>query len=273
MIPGAPDGVEVAFSRRVRDVAPRAVFPGPWTSSARRQPPVNPRPMLRAILFDAAGTLIYLPRSVGEHYAEVAAGFGAHLAPSALDAAFRQVWKEMPDRPPTADGTPRPDDDKGWWRTLVARVLDRTWPARERPTGFDEAACFEQLYAHFAGPGVWEVFPEVRETLTALRRRGGLRLAVVSNFDRRLLAVLGHLGLRGFFEGVFLSSEVGADKPDPRLFHRALEALGVGADEALHVGDDPAKDWGAERLGLRVFRLERPGNSLRELLAEIERGE
>jgi FMN phosphatase YigB (HAD superfamily) len=36
----------------------------------------------------------------------------------------------------------------------------------------------------------------------------------------------------------------------------------------LHVGDDPGRDWdGASAAGLSVFRLERPRNSLRDLLS------
>jgi putative hydrolase of the HAD superfamily len=50
---------------------------------------------------------------------------------------------------------------------------------------------------------------------------------------------------------VFLSSEVGAEKPDPRLFSAALERVGRAPAETLHVGDDPVRDiYGAARLGL-----------------------
>lgn len=225
--------------------------------------------MLHAVLFDAAGTLIYLPRSVGEHYAAVARDFGAdHLSADALEAAFRRAWWEMPDRAPTPDGGPRPDDDRGWWRELVGRVFALVPP----PAGFDAPGYFEAVYAHFAQPGVWAAFPDVPETLAFLRGRG-LRLAAVSNFDRRLRAVLGHLGLERFFEHVVLSSEEGADKPDARIFHRALGKLGVDAAAALHVGDDPGKDGGAEAVGVRVFHLERPHRGLTALRAVVANGE
>ena len=83
--------------------------------------------MLQAIFFDAAGTLIHLPKSVGYHYALVGKWLGLELDASALDAAFHSVWKQMPVRPAT--GQPREDDDKGWWRDLVERVLDQVAPA------------------------------------------------------------------------------------------------------------------------------------------------
>jgi putative hydrolase of the HAD superfamily len=63
---------------------------------------------------------------------------------------------------------------------------------------------------------------------------------------------------------------MGADKPDPLIFRRGLALAGVEAEEALHVGDDPDRDWkAAGEVGLRVFRLHRPKNSLRDLLATV----
>ena len=80
--------------------------------------------------------------------------------------------------------------------------------------------------------------------------------------------ILEHLGVSKFFSHVFLSSELGADKPDPEIFRRALRLSGTRPNETLHAGDDPARDWqSAADAGLSVFRLERPRNSLRDLLA------
>src|SRR3954466_8787299 len=78
---------------------------------------------ITTIFFDAAGTLVYLPKSVGHHYAFVGERIGLRLDPAHLDRAFADCWKLMPTRSPV-DG-PRPDDDKAWWRELVDCVLDR----------------------------------------------------------------------------------------------------------------------------------------------------
>ncbi len=220
----------------------------------------------RAIFFDAAGTLIFLPRSVGEHYREVAARFGADLDTNALDQAFREAWSAAPAR--LAQDQPRADDDKGWWHRLVDDVLARVLSPAQA-AAFDSNQFFEAAYAHFAEPGVWQVYPEVCEALTILRERG-YALAVISNFDRRLYTVMDGVKLRPFFDAVIISSEVGADKPDPRIFEWALRTLNVAPGEAWHVGDDPKRDWGAEALGLRVFRLERPHHTFHDLLATLE---
>lgn len=217
--------------------------------------------MMKAIFFDAAGTLIHLPESVGHHYALVGQRIGLALDAAALDRAFAACWKQMPARP-AIDG-PREDDDKGWWLEMVDQVIDQAAP---RTSELDRDAFFEVAYSHFAEAGVWELYPDVIEVLETLRPRFGL--AVISNFDGRLRMILEHLGVSQFFSHVFLSSELGADKPDPLIYQRALKLSGFAPDEALHVGDDPARDWqGAEAAGLSVFRLERPRNSLRDLIA------
>ena len=60
---------------------------------------------------------------MGQHYALVAERQGLRFDSNALDRGFAQIWGEMPFRPAT--GEPREDDDKGWWRDLVDRLLDR----------------------------------------------------------------------------------------------------------------------------------------------------
>jgi putative hydrolase of the HAD superfamily len=214
------------------------------------------------VFFDAAGTLIHLSRGVGFHYADVARRQGVILKPEAVDRAFRNAWKAMPRR--TRTHGPRPDDDRGWWRQLVDSTLDAL-PA----PAFDRCRYFGELYDEFTRPGVWALYPEVPEVLSALSSSPHhSRLGIISNFDRRLLPILEGLGIARFFENVILSSEVGVDKPDPAIFHCALDRFGVWPEKACHVGDDPAADWQAARAaGLRVFELDRQVNDLRALLS------
>src|SRR3954471_8723658 len=220
---------------------------------------------ITTIFFDAAGTLIYLPKSVGHHYAFVAERIGLRLDSAHLDRAFADCWKLMPTRSPV-DG-PRPDDDKAWWRELVDCVLDRVAP---KIGELDRDAYFEAVYGHFAEAGVWDAYPEVTEVLSNLH--GRFELAIVSNFDGRLRMILEHLGLTKYFAHVFLSSELGADKPDPEIYRRALRLSGKRPDETLHVGDDPERDWeGATAAKLSIFRLQRAQNSLRDLPLLLKR--
>ena len=215
---------------------------------------------IKAIFFDAAGTLFYLTKTVGDHYAYVGCEVGLDLDAQKLDSAFHAAWKQMPRRP-AIDG-PRKNDDKGWWRELVGRVFDQVAPSVNE---LDRDNFFEVAYEHFAESGIWALYPEVPEVLEQLRLR--FELAVISNFDGRLRLILQHLGISKYFARVFISSELGADKPDPKIFRRALKIINLKPDEVLHVGDDPERDWqAAAAAGLSVFRLNRAQNSLRDLL-------
>ena len=220
--------------------------------------------MLKAIFFDAVGTLFRLTKTVGDHYAYVGREVGLDLNPQNLERAFHAAWEKMPQR--TTIDRPRENDDKGWWRELVDLVLDQVAPSLSE---FDRDNFFEIAYEHFAEAGVWEIYPEVPGVLEQLRRR--FQLAVISNFDGRLRFILQHLGISKFFSHVFISSELGADKPDPEIYRRALKLIDRKPTEVLHVGDDSQRDWeAASAAGLSVFRLDRPKNSLRDLLTILE---
>jgi haloacid dehalogenase superfamily, subfamily IA, variant 1 with third motif having Dx(3-4)D or Dx(3-4)E/REG-2-like, HAD superfamily (subfamily IA) hydrolase len=221
--------------------------------------------VIKAILFDAAGTLVYLTKSVGDHYAYVGREVGLDLDAQQLERAFHAAWQQMAQRP-AIDG-PRENDDKFWWRELVGHLFDQVAPSLSE---LDRDNFFEVAYEHFAEPGVWELYPEVPEVLEQLRPR--FELAVISNFDGRLRFILQHLGISSYFSYIFISSELGADKPDREIFRRAITIMHLKANEVLHVGDDPERDWkAASAAGLSMFRLDRPQNSLRDLLSWVGR--
>jgi len=144
-------------------------------------------------------------------------------------------------------------------------VLDQAAPSLSE---YDRDNFFEIAYEHFAEAGVWDLYPDVLDVLSQLRPR--FQLAVISNFDGRLRFILEHLGISKFFVHVFISSEIGADKPDPEIFRRALKVTGLKPSEVLDVGDDPERDWkAAAAAGLSIFQLNRPKNSLRDLLTSL----
>jgi putative hydrolase of the HAD superfamily len=144
-------------------------------------------------------------------------------------------------------------------------VLDQVAPSLSE---FDRDNFFEIAYEHFAEAGVWELYPEVVDVLEKLQPR--FQLGVISNFDGRLRFILEHFGISRYFAHVFVSSEIGADKPDPELFRRALKFIDLKPNEVLHVGDDSERDWkAASEAGLSIFRLDRQKNSLRDLLAAL----
>jgi putative hydrolase of the HAD superfamily len=103
-------------------------------------------------------------------------------------------------------------------------------------------------------------YDEVPAALDELRA-AGLRLVVVSNWDVSLHEQLQATGLAERVDAAVSSAEVGAGKPSPAIFTRALALAGAGADEAVMVGDSPDTDVaGAVALGIPAVLVDRWGN-------------
>ena len=182
-----------------------------------------PRP--QALLLDAMGTLIGLQTSVGATYAAVAAEHGLQLDPTALNQAFREVYRAAPPLAfPELAGAELERAERDWWSQRIAAVLRSVGEEGGGPPELHR-----QLFDLYADPRLWRVYDEVPEALARWRAQG-LRLAVVSNFDQRLEALLDAFGLQRWLDVVILSSRAGAAKPSPRPFQLALEQLGLATD-------------------------------------------
>jgi putative hydrolase of the HAD superfamily len=207
------------------------------------------------VLLDVGGTLIECRPSPPEIYARELRRLGHQVPGEAVAAAFAAVWAELTEEHPR--GLDRYHHLKGgerqWWTEFVRRVLARlASPAPLEPV-------LEALFEAFADVSLWHVYPEVREVLTALRRRG-LRLAAVSNWDSRLPDLLDRLELTASFDAVLVSGLEGVEKPAPEMFRRAAQRLGVAPERCLHAGDSPLDDYrGAESAGLTAVLVDRHG--------------
>jgi 2-haloalkanoic acid dehalogenase type II len=103
-----------------------------------------------------------------------------------------------------------------------------------------------------------ELYPEALEVLNAL---GPVRSAIVSNADHEHVAAW---KFKWPVQFVLISEAVQAYKPDPLVFRRALQQLGLEPHEVLHVGDSDIDDvGGAKAAGLRVAWLNRNGRPRR----------
>jgi putative hydrolase of the HAD superfamily len=106
-------------------------------------------------------------------------------------------------------------------------------------------------------------FAPFPDTVPALRdlRAAGVKLVAASNWDVSLHEQLERTGLEPLLDGALSSAEVGAPKPDPEIFARALALAGVRPEEALHVGDDIEADVaGALAAGLEPVLIDRDGS-------------
>jgi HAD superfamily hydrolase (TIGR01549 family) len=134
---------------------------------------------------------------------------------------------------------------------------------------FDEAgvapsaatdAALDELGSYHQRENLWESVPgDVPPTLKRLRDLG-LKLVVVSNANGRLRHLFDRVGLADSVDVLFDSHEEGVEKPDPRLFHIALEKARGRADTTLHVGDLYNVDVvGARSAGLHAMLLDVAG--------------
>ena len=210
----------------------------------------------KAVLLDVGGTLFEARPGAPEVYAAVLSRLGAAVDAREVAPVFRRVWEDLTQLHPR--GLDRYHGLKGgereWWGEFVRRVLADLGHAAPWERALDE------LLEEFARPELWYVFPEVTEVLGRLRSRG-VPLAVVSNWDSRLPALLARLGLAGSFDAVLASAIEGVEKPDAAIFRRAAARPGVAPCECVHAGDSPLDDYrGAESAGMRPVLVDRAGS-------------
>ncbi|XP_008271643.1 haloacid dehalogenase-like hydrolase domain-containing protein 3 [Oryctolagus cuniculus] len=206
------------------------------------------RLQIRLLTWDVTDTLLRLRRPLGEEYAAKARAHGLKVEAAALGQAFRQAHRAQSHSFPNY-GLSQGLTSRRWWLDVVLQTFHLAGIQDARAV----APIAEQLYEDFSSPSNWQVLEGAEAALRGCRRRG-LRLAVVSNFDRRLEAVLTGLGLREHFDFVLTSEAAGWPKPDPRIFQEALRLAHVEPAAAAHVGDSYRCDYqGARAVGMHGF--------------------
>ena len=187
----------------------------------------------RAYLLDALGTLIELEPPAPLLVAELAAR-GVEVSEAQAGAALREeiaFYRAHHDTAGDREGLER-------LRDRCTEVLREALPSHARGA--------EDLQAALLAAIRFRAYPEVPGTLRALRAAGA-RLVVVSNWDVSLHEALAATGVAPLVDAALSSAEVGTAKPDPVIFTVALSVAGVGAGEAVHVGDSPEFDVAGAR--------------------------
>lgn len=207
------------------------------------------RPRLRAVFFDAGNTLLRMD------YEAVALRLAQHGVRVEPDAVERAEWRARV----------RLDDE--WLATRVSTESHETGlrylALMLEALGIADpglvAAVAEWRSAYNPPVGLWTRAAMRAHEAVALARDAGARTAVISNSNGSVRGLLDRLDLTRSLDFVLDSSEVGVEKPDPRIFELALARAGVGAGEAGYVGDLYSVDvLGARSVGLRAVLLD-PG--------------
>jgi putative hydrolase of the HAD superfamily len=223
---------------------------GPPTTRNDKQSLMRRFQAVRAILFDAVGTLIHPDPSAAQVYAEVGRRHGSRHDIADIRQRFAAAFgrEEALD---LVNGLRTTEErEVRRWRRIVLEVLD---------DAADPDACFAELYRHFSLPEGWRCEVEVTTVLETLNQRGYV-LGIASNYDHRLRSVVAGLPALRPLRHLIISSEVGWRKPAPEFFAAAAARLGLPVADILIVGDDPVNDYdGARAAGLQAVLLDPEG--------------
>lgn len=137
---------------------------------------------------------------------------------------------------------------------------------------YDDRYCEALVLAFAKSPPFPDVVPGLR-----LLRKKGLRLAIISNTEYRLIGIT-LTGMKEFFDWVITAEHTGYYKPHLEAFRRAYGFMGVSLDEVLHVSAYPYYDLEpARKLGIKTLMIDRYGyswspktKSLEEIINYIE---
>jgi HAD superfamily hydrolase (TIGR01509 family) len=163
---------------------------------------------------------------------------------------FERAWKTLPTENAARAQAYLGRTDE-YWRGWDARVLAAL--GISDPDG----SLSETLRREFIAPRWHAPFPEADEVLQRLVGRG-YRIHIVSNNTEDLHSLVANLGWSDRFASITLSQEVGAEKPDPRIFRLALRRAGVEPAGVWYVGDSWKGDVeGARGVGLSPIWLNR----------------
>ncbi|MGD9648010.1 MAG: HAD family hydrolase [Pirellulales bacterium] len=204
---------------------------------------------VRAVVFDAVGTLLRPQPKVAKAYCDVARRFGSRREEPEVQSRFLAAWQAEEARDSQSNSL-RTDEarERRRWQTIVAAVF---------PEVGDQAALFAALWDHFADAASWRQFADVEQTWLQLAARG-LVLAVGSNFDRRLLGICQAIEPLAGCSHVYPSSLVGHRKPAIEFYRHVATALQLPGESILMIGDDYENDFvAARRSGWRALFLSR----------------
>ncbi|VTR94369.1 haloacid dehalogenase superfamily subfamily -2-like had subfamily ia : Haloacid dehalogenase superfamily enzyme, subfamily IA OS=Singulisphaera acidiphila (strain ATCC BAA-1392 / DSM 18658 / VKM B-2454 / MOB10) GN=Sinac_5298 PE=4 SV=1: HAD_2 [Gemmata massiliana] len=207
---------------------------------------------IRAIFFDAVGTLLFPEPSAPAVYAAVALRYGLRLAPGDVQNRFITAYRVEEAADVATQLATSEARERERWHRIVTQTL----------TGVsDPEACYRDLFDHFAKPAAWRVAPDAAEVLAALQSRG-LVLGMGSNYDARLWPVLaGFPELAALTDRVVISAAVGVRKPGTGFFQTVTRIANCEPNEVLFVGDDLDNDYvGATTAGMHAILLDPRGD-------------
>ncbi|XP_008244840.1 PREDICTED: haloacid dehalogenase-like hydrolase domain-containing protein 3 [Prunus mume] len=209
----------------------------------------------KALLVDAVGTLVVPSQPMAQIYRKIGEKYGVEYSEAEILNRYRRAYGQ----PWGRSRLRYVNDGRPFWQYIVSSS-----------TGCSDSQYFEELYNYYTTNKAWHLCdPDAGKVFQALRK-AGVKVAVVSNFDTRLRPLLQALNCEHWFDAVAVSAEVEAEKPNPTIFLKACELLGVKPEDAVHVGDDRRNDiWGARDAGCDAWLWGSDVHSFKEVAQRV----
>jgi putative hydrolase of the HAD superfamily len=206
---------------------------------------------VRAVVFDAVGTLLYADPPVADVYHLAGWQHGSQLSRDEVASRLRAALAMSEAGKGLVREATSARQERTRWQQIVASVIDDVHD--------ESGAMFDGLWRHFADAAHWRLFDDAAAAIDELAARGW-RLAIASNFDRRLHAIAEQFPALARCQRRFISSEIGYPKPDRRFFAAIEAELDLPSQQLLLVGDDWTNDiLGAQAAGWQTIWLHRRG--------------
>ena len=115
------------------------------------------------------------------------------------------------------------------------------------------------LIANTQNSANWDqILPGTRDALERIRKK--YSIAVISNSDGKIDAVLRLCGIADCFASITDSGNVGHEKPHPVVFETALRAMKADPADSLYVGDVYSVDYvGSRKVGMHAVLFDVAG--------------
>jgi putative hydrolase of the HAD superfamily len=206
---------------------------------------------IRVVFFDAGETLVHPYPSFMGLFESTCDKRGVCVETRALPCVAGGLLAELEVKQRTGfTFSTSHEESRAFWLDFYLRLLAGLGLS-------DGEGLADDLYRTFTDPANYVLYEDVVETLQGLETRG-LDIGLISNFEAWLEGLLERLGVLGFFRHLYISGQVGKEKPHRDIFDMALEGAGVDPQQAMHVGDSLSSDVnGARAVGLVPVMIDR----------------
>ncbi|CAH1786621.1 unnamed protein product [Owenia fusiformis] len=216
---------------------------------------------IKMVTLDVHNTILKMTYPLGETYVKKTfETSGIKLETDVVNKEFYTEWKYMNKHYPHFGATTKPDwSDGGWWEQLCSRTLLAAGFPKDQSSRLTDSA--QAIHKYYVTPDAWTILSNADEALSELAKTG-VKIAVISNFGKRLHNLFDIFNLRQYIDHLIISEEAKSSKPEQSIFEQALLKAGLHnePESVLHIGDHIRNDYyGAKTVGMRALLFMDPG--------------